>query len=103
MSYKGSRHQRREYAVAAPHLLVHDKKDTVGVVLVEGLKAGTDMLGVLTQDNLDFRLNARHDVPISHKVALVDSRTATRSGNRARTSVAPSPTSEKASTSTCTM
>jgi (2R)-sulfolactate sulfo-lyase subunit alpha len=60
MSYKGSRHQRREYAVAAPHLLVHDKKDTVGVVVVEGLTAGTDMLGVVTHDDSDFRLIAKN-------------------------------------------
>ena len=72
MSYKGSRHQRREYAVAAPHLLVHDKKDTVGVVVVEGLAAGTDMLGVVTHDNSDFHLTAKHDIPIGHKVALAD-------------------------------
>ena len=30
--------------MSAPQLLVHDKKDTVGVVVVEGLTAGTDML-----------------------------------------------------------
>ena len=34
--------------MAIPQLLVHDKKDTVGVVVVEGLKAGTDMLCVVT-------------------------------------------------------
>src|SRR5215216_3167141 len=62
----------REVTLGAPHLLVHDKKDTVGVVVVEGLKAGTDMLGVITHDNSDFRLTAKHDVPIGHKVALLD-------------------------------
>jgi (2R)-sulfolactate sulfo-lyase subunit alpha len=58
--------------LGAPHLLVHDKKDTVGVVVVEGLAAGTDMLGVVTADNSDFRLIAKHDIPIGHKVALAD-------------------------------
>jgi (2R)-sulfolactate sulfo-lyase subunit alpha len=58
--------------MAAPHILVHDKKDTVGVVVVEGLKAGTDMLGVVTADNSDFRLPAKHDIPIGHKAALRD-------------------------------
>ena len=56
--------------MGAPHLLVHDAKDTVGVVVVEGLKAGTDMLGVVTHDNSDFRLTSRQDIPIGHKVAL---------------------------------
>lgn len=58
--------------MAKPHLLVHEKKDTVGVVVVEGLKAGTDMLAVITADNSDFHIGAKHDIPIGHKVALVD-------------------------------
>ena len=56
--------------MGAPHLLVHEKKDTVGVVVVEGLKAGTDMLAVVTHDNSDFRIKASQDIPIGHKVAL---------------------------------
>lgn len=56
----------------APHLLVHDHADNVGVVVVEGLTAGTEMLGVVTHDNSDFRLVAKADIPIGHKVALKD-------------------------------
>ena len=55
-----------------PQVLVHDKRDNVGVVVVEGLAAGTDMLCVVTEDNSDFQLTAKADVPIGHKVALVD-------------------------------
>jgi len=58
--------------MAAPQLLVHDKKDSVGVVVVEGLKAGTDMLCVVPADNSEFHLVAKMDVPIGHKIALVD-------------------------------
>ncbi len=58
--------------MAAPHLLVHDHQDNVGVVVVEGLKAGTKMLCVVTQDNSAFELVAKADVPIGHKVALKD-------------------------------
>ena len=54
----------------APHLLVHHPDDNVGVVVVEGLTAGTEMLGVVTHDNSDFRLTAKADIPIGHKVAL---------------------------------
>ena len=60
--------------MSVPQLLVHDRKDTVGVVVVEDLKAGTDMLGVVTHDNSDFRITAKHDIPIGHKVALSDIR-----------------------------
>ncbi len=58
--------------MSVPQLLVHDRKDNVGVVVVEDLKAGTDMLCVVTEDNSDFRLVVKHDVPIGHKVALTD-------------------------------
>jgi (2R)-sulfolactate sulfo-lyase subunit alpha len=55
-----------------PQLLVHESADNVGVVVVEGLKAGTDMLCVVTHDDSSFRLTAKADVPIGHKVALKD-------------------------------
>ena len=58
--------------MAAPQLLVHDKKDTVGVVVVEGLAAGTDMLCVVTADNSSFKLKAKMAVPIGHKIALAN-------------------------------
>ena len=58
--------------MAIPQLLVHEKDDNVGVVVVEGLKAGTDMLCVITHDNTDFRLTAKADIPIGHKVAVKD-------------------------------
>lgn len=55
-----------------PHLLVHEHADNVGVVVVEGLKAGTKMLCVITADDSSFELEARADVPIGHKIALKD-------------------------------
>lgn len=58
--------------MAIPQLLVHDKKDTVGVVAIEGLKAGTDMLCVVTADNSSFNMKTKMDVPVGHKIALVD-------------------------------
>ncbi|MCT4333165.1 UxaA family hydrolase [Paracoccus sp. YLB-12] len=56
--------------MSIPQLLVHDHEDNVGVVVVENLSAGTDMLCVVTADNSDFRLTAKADIPIGHKVAL---------------------------------
>jgi len=58
--------------VSIPNLLVHEHADNVGVVVVEGLKAGTKMLGVVTADNSSFELVAKAGVPIGHKVALQD-------------------------------
>ncbi len=58
-----------------PHLLVHSRKDNVGVVVVEGLEAGTDMLCVVTEDDSDFRLKSAQGAPIGHKIALRDMKT----------------------------
>jgi len=60
--------------MGVPHLLVHDERDNVGVVVVEGLAAGTEMLCVITANNQDFSLVAAQSVPIGHKIALQDLR-----------------------------
>ena len=60
--------------MSIPQLLVHDHADNVGVVVVEGLVAGTKMLAVVTADNSSFELEAVEDVTIGHKVALKDLR-----------------------------
>lgn len=58
--------------MSEPQFLVHSPKDNVGVVVVEGLRAGTDMLGVITEDDTSINLKAGHDIPIGHKIALTD-------------------------------
>ena len=55
-----------------PNFLVHSPKDNVGVVVVEGLKAGTRMAGVITETDSEIEATANHDIPIGHKVALKD-------------------------------
>jgi (2R)-sulfolactate sulfo-lyase subunit alpha len=56
--------------VSSPHFLVHSPKDNVGVVVVEGLDSGTDMLGVITELDKTLKLKAKSPIPIGHKVAL---------------------------------
>ena len=58
--------------MSEPQFLVHSPKDNVGVVVVEGLKAGTDMLGVITENDTTVNVKSGHDIPIGHKVALTD-------------------------------
>ena len=55
-----------------PQLLVHDRRDNVGVVVVENLSAGSDILGVVTEDNSEIHAVCNQDGPIGHKVALRD-------------------------------
>ncbi len=58
-----------------PQVLAHSPKDNVAVVVVEGLKAGTDAFGVITENNTTFRVTIKEDIPIGHKVALADLKT----------------------------
>lgn len=52
------------------HFVVHEEKDSVGVVVVEAVKAGQDLTGwIMTQDKT-LTVKARSDIPIGHKLAL---------------------------------
>jgi (2R)-sulfolactate sulfo-lyase subunit alpha len=62
----------KEPKAGIPHVLAHSPKDNVAVVVVEGLKAGTEALVVVTEDNSAFSVAVKDDVPIGHKVALTD-------------------------------
>src|SRR5262245_65790095 len=57
-------------SVPSPHFLVHSPKDNVGVIVVENLSAGTDMVGVITETEKTIKLVAKESIPIGHKVAL---------------------------------
>ena len=54
------------------HCILHDAKDTVAVVVVEGVTRGTAMTGWIMDDDRTIELEALQDIPIGHKVALRD-------------------------------
>lgn len=54
------------------HFVLHDARDTVAVVVVEGVKAGTAMTGWVMDDDRMIQVDALQDIPIGHKVALAD-------------------------------
>ena len=54
------------------HFVVHEESDGVGVVVVEGVKAGQSLNGWIMEDDKDIEVGARSDIPIGHKVALRD-------------------------------
>lgn len=54
------------------HFVLHDTKDTVAVVVVEGVKAGMELNGWIMDDDKSIVVTARQDIPIGHKVALKD-------------------------------
>ncbi len=54
------------------HFCVHDEGDSVGVVVVEGIKAGQTLNGWIMDQDRMIEFPARSDIPIGHKVAIRD-------------------------------
>ena len=58
--------------MAAPDFLVHETKDTVGVIVVEGIEAGQELTGWLMETDETLSVKALDPIPLGHKVALGD-------------------------------
>ena len=54
------------------HFVVHDENDSVGVVVVEGVKAGQALTGLVLDQDRTIALTCTQDIPLGHKVALKD-------------------------------
>ena len=54
------------------HFVLHDPRDTVAVVVVEGVKAGMALNGWIMDEDRMITVDAMQDIPIGHKVALRD-------------------------------
>ena len=52
------------------HFVVHDEDDSVGVVVVEGIKSGQRLNGWIMDQNKQLRVSAQNDIPIGHKLAI---------------------------------
>ena len=52
------------------HFVVHDEHDSVGVVVVEGVKAGQELSGWIMDQDKDVTVRAQSDIPIGHKLAI---------------------------------
>lgn len=54
----------------ATHFIVHDKADTVGVMVVENAQAGQELTGWIMETDETITLKALDPVPLGHKIAL---------------------------------
>lgn len=50
--------------------VVHDEGDSVGVVVVEGVKAGDTITGWIMDQDKELTFTAASDIPIGHKLAI---------------------------------
>lgn len=51
--------------------IVHDKNDSVGVAVTD-IKAGESVEGWVMSDDSTISVEAKSDIPLGHKIALVD-------------------------------
>lgn len=54
------------------HCVLHDPSDSVAVVVVENVKAGMQLTGLILDEDRTIGLPCAQDIPIGHKVALKD-------------------------------
>ncbi len=54
------------------HFVLHDARDTVAVVVVEGVTAGMTLQGWIMDEDRTTSLACQQDIPIGHKIALKD-------------------------------
>jgi (2R)-sulfolactate sulfo-lyase subunit alpha len=52
------------------HFVVHDEGDSVGVVVVEGVKSGDTLAGWIMDQDTELAVTAKSDIPIGHKLAI---------------------------------
>jgi (2R)-sulfolactate sulfo-lyase subunit alpha len=52
------------------HCVLHEEKDSVAVVVVEGIQAGQDMNALILDENRTITIKAKTAIPIGHKVAV---------------------------------
>ncbi len=52
------------------HFVVHDEHDSVGVVVVEGIKSGQELTGWIMDQDKEIKVKAKNDIPIGHKLAI---------------------------------
>jgi (2R)-sulfolactate sulfo-lyase subunit alpha len=53
-------------------LIVHDKADTVGVIVVEGVKTGETLTGWLMEGDATIKVKAFDPILLGHKIAFQD-------------------------------
>jgi len=54
------------------HFVVHEDGDSVGTVVVEGVKSGDKLVGWVMEQDQTVTLQTVSAIPIGHKIALKD-------------------------------
>ena len=58
--------------MAGTDIIIHDKKDNVGVVVIETTKKGQDCSAWIMENDKTVKVSSMNEVPLGHKIALQD-------------------------------
>ena len=53
-------------------IIIHDKKDNVGVVVIEKTLSKQDCNCWVMEDDSSAKIQSRDEIPLGHKIAMVD-------------------------------
>lgn len=54
------------------HCVLHTPKDSVAVVVTEGVKAGQTLTALILDEDRTIEIPCQSDIPLGHKVAMCD-------------------------------
>ena len=56
----------------ATDIIIHDKKDNVGVVVIEKITSKQDCACWIMEDDSSTNIQSVDEIPLGHKIAMVD-------------------------------
>ena len=58
--------------MAKTDIIIHDKKDNVGVIVIEKVTKGQDCACWIMEDDTSSKVKSESEIPLGHKIALQD-------------------------------
>ena len=58
--------------MANTDIIIHDKKDNVGVIVIEKVNKGQDCECWIMEDDSSTKIKSIRDIPLGHKIAMID-------------------------------
>ena len=64
--------------MAKTDIIIHDKKDNVGVIVIEKVTKGQDCGCWIMEDDSSSKVKSEAEIPLGHKIALQDLKEGTK-------------------------
>ena len=58
--------------MASTDIIIHDKKDNVGVVVIEKITNNQDCNCWIMENDKSLKIQSKNEIPLGHKIALKD-------------------------------